>query len=63
MDSLQAMKIRISFERRPSWRVRFLEIARQVEGARAPRALVVAAGLKLRQRTSAFASERRIRPA
>ena len=53
------MKIRIPFERRASWRHRFLEIARQVEGAHAPRALVVAAGLRLRTRASAFAVARR----
>ena len=53
------MKIRIPSERRPSWRDRFVEISRQVEGERAPRALVVAAGLKLRLRTSVFA--RRVR--
>ena len=58
MVSLQAMKIRIATERRRTWRDRFLEIARQVEGT-APRSLVVAAGLRLRQRTSAFAVARR----
>lgn len=52
------MKIRVPFERRASWRDRFLEIARQAEGAKAPRALVVAAGLRLRERTSAFAVRR-----
>lgn len=53
------MKIRVPFEPRASWRDRFLEIARQVEGGQAaPRALVVAAGLKLRLRTPAFGLRR-----
>ena len=52
------MKIRIPSDRRASWRDRFVEIARQVEGT-APRAMVAAAGLRLRMRTSAFAMRRR----
>lgn len=55
------MKIRVPFEPRASWRERFVQIAREVQGARAPRRLVVAAGLKLKMRTSAFAAGRRSR--
>ena len=58
MDSLAIMKIRIPSDRRASWRDRFVEIARQVDGTTAPRA-IVAAGLRLRMRTSAFAGMRR----
>ncbi len=58
------MKIRFPANHRRSWRDRFVEIARQAEGSiQAPRALVIAAGLKLRRRTSAFASPGRVRPA
>ena len=57
-DSLQDMKIRIASERRSPWRERFVEIAREVEAGHAPRALVAAAGLRLRLRTSAFAVRR-----
>ena len=56
------MKIRIPSDRRASWRDRFLEIARQADGVSAPQAIVAAAGLRLRLRTSAFAAMRR-RPA
>lgn len=56
------MKIRILSARRATWRVRFLEIARQVERGNAPRALVVAAGLRPRPRAPFFAP-RRPRPA
>jgi hypothetical protein len=57
------MKIRFPLSHRPTWRDRFVEIARQAEGGQAPRALVIAAGLRLRRPTSAFASLRRARPA
>ena len=56
------MKInKIATERHASWRSRFLEIARQAEGA-TPQAMV-AAGLRLRLRTPAFVELRRSRPA
>ena len=55
------MKIRFPATNRRTWRDRFVEIARQAEGAQAPRALVIAAGLKLRRHSSAFASLRRAR--
>ena len=51
------MKVRAHTERRASWRNRFLEIARQVEGSTAPRA-IVAAGLRLRLRAPAFGRSR-----
>lgn len=58
------MKIRFPATHRRTWRERFVEIARQAEAAdQAPRALVIAAGLKLRRQASAFASLRRARPA
>ena len=57
------MKIRFPATHRRTWRDRFVEIARQVEATQAPRALVIAAGLKLRRHTPAFASLRRARPA
>lgn len=56
------MKIRFTTHHRRTWRDRFVEIARQAEASQAPRALVIAAGLKLRRHTSAFAL-RRARPA
>ena len=52
------MKIRNPNEPRASWRDRFLEIARQVEAGKAPRALVIAAGLRARPRISAAAARR-----
>jgi hypothetical protein len=60
--SLSVMKIRILSERRATWRVRFLEIARQVESGNAPRSLVVAAGLRPRPQAPFF-TPRRTRPA
>ena len=58
------MKIRFPASNQRTWRDRFVEIARQAEGSsQAPRVLVIAAGLKLRRRTSAFASQLRARPA
>jgi hypothetical protein len=57
------MKIRFPATHRRTWRDRFIEIARQAEGSQAPRALVIAAGLRLRRHTSAFASLKRARPA
>ncbi|HYC35653.1 MAG TPA: hypothetical protein VEC19_04470 [Usitatibacter sp.] len=57
------MKIRTThLERRAAWRQRFIEIARQVEGARAP-AAVVAAGLRARMRSTGLAGLRRSRTA
>jgi hypothetical protein len=56
------MKIRLASVRRATWRVRFLEIARQAESGEAPRALVVAAGLRPRPQAPFFTS-RRPRPA
>ena len=59
MHSLPTMKTRIATPRRATWRDRFLEIARQVEGA-APRAPAhPAAGLRLRARMAGFAALRR----
>ena len=52
------MKIKKATEPRATWRDRFLEIARQVEAGRAPRALVIAAGLRARPRISAAAGRR-----
>ena len=52
------MKIKNANETRAKWRDRFLEIARQVEAGKAPRALVIAAGLRARPRISAAASHR-----
>lgn len=57
------MKIRFTATHRRTWRERFVEIARQAEADQAPRALVIAAGLKLRRQAPAFASLRRARPA
>ena len=57
------MKIRFPANHRRTWRDRFVEIARQAEATQAPRALVIAAGLKLRRQSSAFGALRRIRPA
>ena len=56
------MRVRAHIEPRASWRDRFVEIARQVEGSAAPRA-IVAAGLRLKLRTSAFAAQGRARAA
>ena len=58
MRSLRIMKIKTPNEPRASWRDRFLEIARQVEAGRAPRALVIAARLSSRPRISAAAGRR-----
>lgn len=57
------MKIGFPATHRRTWRERFVEIARQAEAREAPRALVIAAGLKLRRPASAFAPLRRARPA
>lgn len=57
------MKIRFPATHRRTWRDRFVEIARQAEASQAPRALVIAAGLKPRRQSSAFATLRRARPA
>ena len=57
------MKIRFRTVKRASWRNRFVEIARQVEGGSAPIALVVAAGLRARSRAAAAGTLRHIRPA
>ena len=56
------MKTRFPTTNRRTWRERFVEIARQAEASQAPRALVIAAGLKLRRPVPAFAL-RRARPA
>ena len=57
------MKIKnTAAERHARWRTRFLEIARQAEGA-APQTLAAAVGLRLRMRTPAFVGLRRARPA
>lgn len=54
------MKIRITSLRRATWRDRFLEIARQVESGKAPRSLVVAAGLHPRPRGPIFPRRSRL---
>jgi hypothetical protein len=53
------MKIRTPIARRASWRDRFLEIARQVEGLEARTGAVLAAGLRPRARMAGFATLRR----
>lgn len=58
LRSLRDMKIKKPTESRATWRDRFLEIAREVEAGRAPRALVIAAGLRQRPRISAAAGQR-----
>ncbi|MGZ5032482.1 MAG: hypothetical protein ACXWAC_04720 [Usitatibacter sp.] len=59
------MKIRFHTVKRATWRNRFVEIAREVEGGSAPIALVVAAGLRARSlsRAAAFNAPRAVRPA
>ena len=57
------MKSRFPATHCRTWRHRFVEIARQAEVSQAPRALVIAAGLKLRRHSSAFVSLRHARPA
>ena len=57
--NLQIMKVRIPTARRATWRDRFLEIARQVEGIEARTGAVLAAGLRTRARMGGFASLRR----
>jgi hypothetical protein len=52
------MKIRFTSLRRVTWRDRFVEIAREVERGNAPRALVVAAGLKPRPQSPFFTPRR-----
>ena len=57
-DSLQIMKIR-PITRRATWRDRFLEIARQVEGLEVRSGTELAAGLRPRARMAGFATLRR----
>jgi hypothetical protein len=52
------MKIKNANETRARWRDRFLEIAREAQSGKAPRVLVIAAGLRARPRISAAASHR-----
>jgi hypothetical protein len=60
LASLQVMKIRLPSDKRASWRGRFLEIARQVEGG-APHVLARVAGLRPRPRMAGFVGLRRNR--
>ena len=53
------MKIRTPIARRATWRDRFLEIARQVEGIEARTGAALAAGLRPRARMAGFATLRR----
>ena len=53
------MKIRTPITRRASWRDRFVEIARQVEGLEVRSGVVLAAGLRPRARMAGFAMLRR----
>ena len=57
-DNLQIMKIR-PITRRATWRDRFLEIARQVEGLEVRSGTALAAGLRARTRMAGFATLRR----
>jgi hypothetical protein len=57
------MKIGFPALRRSTWRDRFVEIAREAQAAQAARSWVIASGLRLRRRSSAFAAPRRVRPA
>lgn len=56
------MKIRFASERRATWRLRFVEIARQVQGPEAVPAPLAGHGLRARSRQSGFAAWRRARP-
>jgi hypothetical protein len=58
-DNVKIMKVRTPTARRATWRDRFLEIARQVEGIEARTGAVLAAGLRPRARMGGFASLRR----
>ena len=53
------MKIRTPTARRATWRDRFLEIARQVEGIEVRSGAALAAGLRPRARMAGFATLRR----
>ena len=53
------MKIRAPNAHRATWRDRFLEIARQVEGIEARTGAALAAGLRPRARMAGFATLRR----
>ena len=57
------MKIRITTDRRMTWRHRFLEIARQLEATGARTQAAAASGLRPRARMAGFATLRRARPA
>ena len=57
--SLQVMNPRNPSARRATWRDRFLEIARQVEGIEARTGRALAAGLRPRARMAGFATLRR----
>ena len=53
------MKIRTPIARRATWRDRFLEIARQVEGLEIRSGAALAAGMRPRARMAGFATLRR----
>ena len=61
-DSLSYMNIRFPADRRASWRLRFLEIARQVEGSGTPTAKGFG-GLRPRSKMAGYATLRRTRRA
>ena len=56
------MKIKTPTTRRTTWRDRFLEIARQVEGIEVRSGAALAAGLRPRARMAGFATLRRAQP-
>jgi len=54
------MRIRNAIAHRPTWRDRFVEIARQVEALDARASAVLASGLRPRARMAGFATLRRV---
>jgi hypothetical protein len=59
IGSLEIMRIRNTIAHRPTWRDRFVEIARQVEALDARAQAVLASGLRPRARMAGFATLRR----
>ncbi|HUP28703.1 MAG TPA: hypothetical protein VM122_00925 [Usitatibacter sp.] len=55
------MNMRFPSDRRATWRLRFLEIARQVEGSGSRPSATGAGGLRPRSRMGGFATLRRAR--
>jgi hypothetical protein len=60
-DSLPFMNTRFPSDHRATWRLRFLEIARQVEGSGSRPSASGAGGLRPRSRMAGFATLRRAR--